>query len=74
MVYFFGRQKGLLFLKTLDGSNYKSNKILVDKSRGFYHRSMKSRLQDNDIKMYSTRNEGNKLNDNTTIHNIESLK
>ena len=54
---FFERQKGLLFLKTLDGSNYKPNKILVDKSRGFYHRSIKSWLQDNDIKMHSTRND-----------------
>ena len=38
----------------LDDSNHKTNKILVDKSSEFYHRSMKSWLQDNDTGMYST--------------------
>ena len=42
----------------LDESNRKPNKIWVDKGSEFYNRSMKSWLQDNDIEMYSTYNEG----------------
>ena len=42
----------------LNGSSRKRNKILVDKGSKLYNRSMKSWLQDNDIKMYSTHNEG----------------
>ena len=36
--------------------NKKPNKILVDSN--FYNRSMKSWLENNDIEMYSTHNEG----------------
>ena len=39
-------------------SNKKPNKIWVDKGSEFYNRSMKSWLEKNDIKMYSTLNEG----------------
>ena len=39
-------------------SNRKPNKIWVDKGSEFYDRSMKSWLEKNDIKMYSTHNEG----------------
>ena len=46
------------FPKTSDESNRKPNKIWVYKASEFYNRSMESRLQDNDIKMYSTDNEG----------------
>ena len=46
------------FEKVLDGSNYKPNKIWVHKGSEFYKRSMKSWLQDNDIEIYSTHNEG----------------
>ena len=42
----------------LDECNRKPNKILEYKFREFYNRSMKSWLQDNDIEMYSTHNEG----------------
>ena len=38
--------------------NRKTNKIWVDKGSEVYNRSMKSWLQDNDIEMYSTHNEG----------------
>ena len=48
----------MLFRKNLDESNHKPNKILVDKGSEFYNRSMKSFLQNNDIEMYSTHNEG----------------
>ena len=46
------------FQKILDDSKRKPNKIWVDKGSEFYSRSMKSWLQDNDITMYSTDNEG----------------
>ena len=36
----------------------KPNKILVDKGSEFFHRSMKSLLEKNDIEMYSAHNEG----------------
>ena len=42
----------------LDQSGRKPNKVLVDKDREFYNRSMKSWLQENDVEMYSTHNEG----------------
>ena len=46
------------FQKILDDSKGKSNKIWVDKGSEFYNRSMRSWLQNNDIVMYSTHNEG----------------
>ena len=42
----------------LDESKCKPNKIWVDKGSEFCNRSMKSCLQDNNIEMYSTHNEG----------------
>ena len=36
----------------------KPNRIWVDKGSEFYNRSMKSFLQNNDVEMYSTHNEG----------------
>ena len=46
------------FQKILKESNRKSNKIWVDKGSEFYNSSMKSWSVKNDIKMYSTHNEG----------------
>ena len=46
------------FQRILDKANRKPNKIRVVKGNEFYNRSMKSFLQNNDIKMHSTRNEG----------------
>ena len=40
------------FLKNLDESSCKPNKIIVDKGNEFYNRSVKSCLQDNYIQMY----------------------
>ena len=58
----FKRQKGITitnaFQKFRDESNCKPNKIWVDNGNKFYSRSMKSWLQDNDIEIYSTHNEG----------------
>ena len=39
-------------------SNRKPNKVWVDKGNEFYNSSFKKWLQDNDIVMYSTHNEG----------------
>ena len=40
----------------LDESNRKPNKVWVDKGSEFYNRSMKSFLQNDNIKTYSTHN------------------
>ena len=67
------------FQKILDDSKRKPNKIWVDKGSEFYNRSMKSLLQDNDIVMYSTHNEGKSvvaerfiktLKNNLQIHDL----
>ena len=47
-----------VFQKSLNESKRKVNKIWVDKGSEFYNISMKSFLQNNDIEMYSTHNEG----------------
>ena len=49
------------FQKILDKSNCKPNKIWVNKGREFYNTSMKSFLQNNDVEMYSTHNEGKSI-------------
>ena len=46
------------FQSILKQSNRKSNKIWVDKGSEFYNAYFKKWLRDNDIVMYSTRNEG----------------
>ena len=48
----------IAFQKILDESKCKPNKIWVDKRSEFYNKSMKSWLQDNNIEIYSTHNEG----------------
>ena len=48
----------MLFKKNLDDSKRKPNKIWVDKGSEFYNRLMKSWLQENDITIYSSHNEG----------------
>ena len=57
----FNRQNGITiteaFPKILDKSNHTPNKIWIDKGGEFYNRSMKSWLEKNDIKMYSSHNE-----------------
>ena len=45
----------------LDECSHKPNKIWVNKNSTFYQRLMKSWLQDNDIEMYSTYNEGKSM-------------
>ena len=46
------------FQKLLNESNHKPNNIWVNKGSEFYNTLMKSWLQDNNIEMYSTHNEG----------------
>ena len=46
------------FQEILGKSRPKPKKIWVAKGSGFNNRSVKSWLQDNDIEMYSTHNEG----------------
>ena len=46
------------FKQILKESNRKPNKIWVDKGSEFYNVSFKKWLQDNNIEMYSTHNEG----------------
>ena len=46
------------FKKILDKSKRKPNKIWVDHESEFYNNKFKSFLKENDIKMYSTHNEG----------------
>ena len=60
------------FQSILNKSNRKPNKIWVDKGSEFYNRSMKSRLQDNDIAMYSTHNEGKSVVTERFIRTIKN--
>ena len=46
------------FQSILNKSKRKPNKLWVDKDSEFYNASFKKWLQDNDIVMYSTNNEG----------------
>ena len=46
------------FQKILNNSIRKPNKTWLDKGSEFYGRSMKSRLEKDNIEMYSTHNEG----------------
>ena len=48
----------MLFKEFFKKSYCKPNKISVDKGSGFYNRSMKSLLQNNNKEMYSALNEG----------------
>ena len=59
------------FQKILDESNCKPNRIWVDKSNKFDNRSMKSFLQNNNVEMYSTHNEGKSV---VTERFIRTLK
>ena len=47
-----------VFQKIFEESNHKPNKIWVDKGRKFYNELMKSFLQNNNIEMHSSHNEG----------------
>ena len=59
------------FQTFLDESNLKPNKIWIEKGSAFFNRSVKLRLQDNNIEMYSTYNEGKSV---VTERFIRTLK
>ena len=81
-------KKGISIVKAfqiiLKQSNRKPNKIWVDKGSEFYYTSFKKWLQDNDIVMYSTHNEGksvvperfirNAKKQNLQIHDLNTKK
>ena len=60
------------FQSILNKSNRKPNKIWVDKGCEFYNRPMKSWLENNDIEMYSTHNEGKFVFAERFIRKIEN--
>ena len=60
------------FQKILDESNLKRNKICVDKVSEFYNRSVKSFLQNNNIEMCSTYNEGKSVIAQRLIRTLKS--
>ena len=60
------------FQKILKESNRKPNKIWVDKGSEFYNNSFKKWLQDNDIVMYSTNNEGKSVVSERFIRTLKS--
>ena len=60
------------FQSILKQSNRKLNKISVDKGSEFYNASFKKWLQDNDIFMYSTNNEGKSVVAERFIRTLKS--
>ena len=60
------------FQKILDESNLKRSKIWVDKVSEFYNRSVKSFLQNNNIEMCSTYNEGKSVVAQRPIRTLKS--
>ena len=69
-------EKGVSFVTAfqliLKQSNTKPNKIWVDKGSEFYNASFKKWLQDNDIVMYSTNNEGKSVVAERFIRTLKS--
>ena len=69
-------KKGVSILKAfqsiLKQSNRKPNKIWADKGSEFYNASFKKWLQDNDIVMYSTNNEGKSVVAERFIRTLKS--
>ena len=51
--------------------NENQTTVRVDKDSEFYNRSMKSWLQDNDIELYSTHNEGKSVVAETLITTLK---
>ena len=61
-----------VFQRILDESKHKPNKIWVDKGSRFYNRSIKSFLEKNNIKMYSTDNEGKSVTAERFTRNLKN--
>ena len=60
------------FQKKLNDSNFKPNKIWVDKISEFYNRTMKSFLQNNNIEMSSTLNKGKSVATESFIRTLKN--
>ena len=58
--------------KIIDESNGKPKKIWVNEVSEFYNRSIKSFLQNNDVEMYSTYNEGKSVIAERFIRTLKS--
>ena len=56
----------------IDQSNSKSNKRRVDKENGFFSRSMKPWLENDDLEMYSAYNEGESLSAKRSIRTLKN--
>ena len=70
-------EKGISFVKAFQiilkqSNTRKPNKIWVDKGSEFYNASFKKWLQDNDIVMYSTHNEGKSVIAERFIRTLKS--
>ena len=70
-------EKGISFVKAFQiilkqSNTRKPNKIWVDKGSEFYNASFKKWLQDNDIVMYSTHNEGKSVVAERFIRTLKS--
>ena len=61
-----------VFQRILDESKHKPNKTWVDKGSRFYNRSIKSFLEKNNIKMYSTDNEGKSVTAERFTRNLKN--
>ena len=61
------------FQKILNDSKRKPNKIWVDKGSECYNRSMKLWLEKNNLKMYSTFNEGKSVVAERFIRNLKKI-
>ena len=60
------------FQKRLDKSGPKPNKTWTDKGRKFYKKSFKSQLQDINIEMHSTHNEGKSVVDERFMRTLKN--
>ena len=60
------------FKKILKESDRKPNKIWVDKGSEFYNNSFKKWLNNNDIEMYSTHNEGKSVAAERSIRTLKT--
>ena len=60
------------FIKIVNACNNKQNKSQIDQRREFYNKIMQECLDNNDILIYSTHNEGQSVIAESFFQNIES--
>ena len=61
-----------IFIKIVDKSNHKPNKLWVDQGREFYNKLMQEWLDNNDTLMYSTHVEGKSVVAERLIKTLKS--